>query len=101
MHAHILSLPAERFQGQPEALVREIAAFSDVQGLPMIFRGSKMQLARASLAAMAPAPRLLVEFGTFVGVSALGWGAALRARQSTLESFSTCSGNVLAPRSSS
>lgn len=78
LHKHIFSLPAERFQGQPLELVREIEHFADTQRLPMVFRSEKMALARGALAGMAPAPRVLVEFGTFVGCSALGWGAQLR-----------------------
>lgn len=44
----------------------------------MIFRNSKLDVARAQLEAQDPLPRTILEFGTFVGKSALAWGAMLR-----------------------
>lgn len=44
----------------------------------MIFRSAKIATSRAALAAMTPPPRVVVEFGTFVGTSAIAWAAMLR-----------------------
>ncbi|KAI4597556.1 hypothetical protein KJ359_004258 [Pestalotiopsis sp. 9143b] len=78
LHKHVFGLPAERFRGQPWALVREIENFADSQDLPMIFRESKLRLAQAALADTDPKPKTLVEFGTFVGNSAIAWGAIMQ-----------------------
>lgn len=45
----------------------------------MLFRGPKLDLAQKALAEMEPKPKLLLEFGTFVGTSAIAWGAALKS----------------------
>ncbi|KAI0170764.1 S-adenosyl-L-methionine-dependent methyltransferase [Pestalotiopsis sp. NC0098] len=78
LHEHILRLPAERCRGQPWALVKEIEEFANSQDLPMIFRESKLRLAQATLADVDPKPKTLVEFGTFVGNSAIAWGAIMK-----------------------
>lgn len=44
----------------------------------MIFKKAKLDVARAQLVAQKPAPRTIIEFGTFVGKSAVAWGAILR-----------------------
>ncbi|KAH8663978.1 S-adenosyl-L-methionine-dependent methyltransferase [Xylariales sp. PMI_506] len=77
LRKHIFSLPSARFEGKPLEVLKEINDFADNQRLPMTFRGYKMELAQRALSAMAPKPKVLVEFGTFVGCSALGWGAHL------------------------
>jgi catechol O-methyltransferase len=78
LHEHILALPAGQFHGKPLALAEEIEHFANARKLPMIFREEKMQLARGELRRLSPAPRVLIEFGTFIGCSALGWGAILK-----------------------
>lgn len=44
----------------------------------MIFRESKLRLAQAALADVDSKPKTLVEFGTFVGNSAIAWGAIMK-----------------------
>lgn len=44
----------------------------------MIFRSAKITTSKAELAAMEPKPKVVVEFGTFVGTSAIAWGAMLQ-----------------------
>lgn len=78
LHQHMLSLPVEKLQGNPKAVGEEIEKFADSQGLPMIFREAKMKVARDALRNANPRPKVLVEFGTFVGCSAIGWGDLLR-----------------------
>src|SRR3569833_3138 len=75
---HIFSLPAEQFHGKPWALIDAIGEFADTKGLPLIFRQNKIKVAHEVLTKMDPKPKVVVEFGTFVGNSALSWGATLR-----------------------
>lgn len=44
----------------------------------MIFRSSKIDASKGALTAMSPRPKVVVEFGTFVGTSAIAWAAMLR-----------------------
>lgn len=44
----------------------------------MLFRRPKIDVVRGVLAALEPRPKVVVEFGTFVGTSALAWGAILK-----------------------
>ena len=44
----------------------------------MIFREAKLNIVHEVLAKQQPAPKVILEFGTFVGTSAIGWGATLR-----------------------
>lgn len=44
----------------------------------MIFRSEKIATSKATLAAVEPKPKVFVEFGTFVGTSAIAWAALLR-----------------------
>lgn len=46
--------------------------------LPMIFRSEKIAVSKTALSALSPAPKVFVEFGTFVGTSAIAWAALLR-----------------------
>lgn len=45
----------------------------------MIFRDAKVQIVRRALESMPVTPRVIVEFGTFVGNSALAWGAIMQS----------------------
>ncbi|KAI1335847.1 S-adenosyl-L-methionine-dependent methyltransferase [Xylariaceae sp. FL0016] len=74
----MLSLPREQLQGKPAEVNSAIQKFADSQGLPMLFGEAKSKLALQALAEMSPAPKMIVEFGAFVGGSAIAWGAALR-----------------------
>ncbi|KAH6655028.1 S-adenosyl-L-methionine-dependent methyltransferase [Truncatella angustata] len=78
LREHIFALPTEQLQGKPLAVAQEIEKFADSQRLPMIFREEKMRIARQVLRNQDPKPKVLVEFGTFVGCSAIGWGQLLR-----------------------
>lgn len=75
---HILAQPADKFAGKPWDLVREIENFANERRLPMIFRGAKIATAKEALTALEPKPKVLVEFGTFVGTSAIAWAAMLQ-----------------------
>ena len=78
LHEYIFALPAEQVRGNPWAIVDAIDEFANEKGLPLIFRQNKLELSRGVLGAMNPKPKVVVEFGTFVGNSALAWGASLR-----------------------
>ncbi|OQE36874.1 hypothetical protein PENCOP_c011G05513 [Penicillium coprophilum] len=74
----ILTQPASNFANNPWALANAIENFANEVGHMMIFRQPKVDVAREQLLAQQPAPRTIIEFGTFVGKSALAWGAILR-----------------------
>ncbi|GES64992.1 O-methyltransferase [Aspergillus terreus] len=73
---HILSDPTP-YTNNPGALIDAIDSFAQSHAM-MTFRKSKLTLARQQLAQMTPAPTTLLEFGTYVGASAIAWGAMLR-----------------------
>lgn len=75
---HIAAQPADKFRGKPWDLVKEIEAFANEKRLPMIFRSAKITTSKGALAAMEPKPKVVVEFGTFVGTSAIAWAAMLQ-----------------------
>lgn len=78
LREYIFSQPASKLANNPWAVANAIETFSDTYGLMMIFKGNKLGLAREQMMAQKPAPRTIIEFGTFVGKSALSWGAILR-----------------------
>ncbi|EAU32124.1 predicted protein [Aspergillus terreus NIH2624] len=73
---HILSDPTP-YTNDPWALIDAIDSFAQSNTM-MTFRESKLTLSRQQLAQMTPAPTTLLEFGTYVGASAIAWGAMLR-----------------------
>lgn len=78
LREYIFSQPASNFENKPWALADAIETFSNEKGHMMIFRDAKLAVAKEALQAQTPAPRTILEFGTFVGKSALAWGAMLR-----------------------
>lgn len=55
-----------------------IEEYADKAGHLMIFRRAKLDIAHGALRSMSQPPRVILEFGTYVGMSALGWGAILQ-----------------------
>lgn len=78
LREYIFSQPASNFTNNPWAVANAIETFAETKGHMMIFKDEKLAVAKAQLTAQQPAPRTIVEFGTFVGKSALAWGAILR-----------------------
>ncbi|KAJ5729677.1 S-adenosyl-L-methionine-dependent methyltransferase [Penicillium malachiteum] len=78
LREYIFSQPASNFENNPWALADAIETFANEKGHMMIFRATKLAVAKEALVAQQPAPRTILEFGTFVGKSALAWGAMLR-----------------------
>ncbi|KAL4807577.1 S-adenosyl-L-methionine-dependent methyltransferase [Aspergillus unguis] len=68
----------ETLRNDPRAVVAAIEEFANKRGHMMIFRDSKLQVAQAALQDMPVKPKVMVEFGTFVGNSAIAWGAILK-----------------------
>ncbi|OJJ32470.1 hypothetical protein ASPWEDRAFT_667243 [Aspergillus wentii DTO 134E9] len=77
LHEHFLTTPTEAIQNNPWAVVNAIETYASTNHM-MIFKGGKLIAARDRVSAMQPAPKKFVEFGTFVGCSAIAWGAILR-----------------------
>lgn len=44
----------------------------------MAFLGPKLNIAREALESMSVSPKIIAEFGTYVGCSAVAWGAILK-----------------------
>lgn len=78
LREYIFTQPASTFTNNPWALANAIDTFAAEKGHMMIFKDKKLDAARAQLEAQQPAPRTILEFGTFVGKSAIAWGAILR-----------------------
>ncbi|KAF3769555.1 hypothetical protein M406DRAFT_104977 [Cryphonectria parasitica EP155] len=78
LREHILSQPAGKYVGKPWDLIQDIEAFATEKRLPMIFKSAKIQTSKGVLAALDPKPKTVVEFGTFVGTSAIAWAAMLQ-----------------------
>ncbi|ORY62123.1 S-adenosyl-L-methionine-dependent methyltransferase [Pseudomassariella vexata] len=81
LHTHIMSLPTSPFENKPLTLCTTIESWASTNRLPMIFRAAKMDVARQVLSKLEPKPKVIVEFGTYVGTSALAWGYLLRSLQ--------------------
>lgn len=79
-HDHIFSLPRDQVAGKPWAI---IDAFDDLlhtstQRLSLIYGAEKARISARRLADLQPKPKCVVEYGCFIGSSAMAWGAALK-----------------------
>ncbi|KAG9189926.1 catechol O-methyltransferase [Alternaria panax] len=77
LHRHILSLPSSKFNGKPRDLIAEIAQWAETNKMDMLFHTLKIEKTHEILAATEPKPKIIIEYGTYVGNSALAWGASL------------------------
>ncbi|CAK7225344.1 hypothetical protein SBRCBS47491_005856 [Sporothrix bragantina] len=80
LHQHIIALPADQqaaFKNDSKALPTAIETYARENGVPMLFGPAKMAQAAAALTGMEQPPRVLVEFGAYVGYSALRWATLL------------------------
>ncbi|CAG7943756.1 unnamed protein product [Penicillium salamii] len=78
LRKYIFDQPASRFTNNPQALANSIEDFANQVGHMMIFQKSKVNIARGQLLIQRPVPRTIIEYGTFVGTSALAWAAIVR-----------------------
>ncbi|BCS18237.1 O-methyltransferase [Aspergillus puulaauensis] len=65
-------------KNNPRALMSTIEDYADKRGHLMIFRKGKLDIVHEVLRSMPTPPKVIVEFGTYVGQSALGWGVILK-----------------------
>ncbi|KAI9037462.1 Sybindin-domain-containing protein [Aspergillus affinis] len=77
LHTHIFSQPQAQYTNNPWALVNAIEEFA-ISNKMMTYRDGKIRATKAQLERMPRAPRTLLEFGTYIGNSAIAWGAILR-----------------------
>ncbi|KAF2665507.1 hypothetical protein BT63DRAFT_482444 [Microthyrium microscopicum] len=73
LHSQIMS-QRSTLQNSPTAVLAAINASPERM---MTFKGPKLAAARSALEAMSPPPKIIVELGTYIGCSAIGWGSIL------------------------
>jgi catechol O-methyltransferase len=74
-----MDLPKEDLRGNPEAVLKAIDDYCINTKTHLItFKPSKIAASRAVIEKMSPTPKILVELGTYVGNSAVAWGAILK-----------------------
>ena len=73
-----MSLPKDGLQGNPQAVLDEIDKFSSKRGGMIEFKPPKIAVSRTALQKIRPAPKILIEMGTYVGASAVAWGSILK-----------------------
>lgn len=78
LREYVFSQPLTTLENNSWAVAEAIDTFTETHGHMMIFGKKKLEVAQAQLMAQQPTPRTIIEFGTFVGKSALAWGAILR-----------------------
>ena len=78
LRRYIFDQPTSTFYNNPLALANAIEDFATQMGHMMVFQRSDANAARHQLLLQHPAPRMIVEYGTFVGTSAFIWAAILR-----------------------
>ncbi|PYH48010.1 putative O-methyltransferase [Aspergillus saccharolyticus JOP 1030-1] len=77
-HAHIFNQPTTApYHNNPWALYRALDEYSHTAHL-MNFKESKLRVAKQHLESMQPPPKTIIEFGTYIGCSAIAWAAILR-----------------------
>ncbi|EAW19076.1 putative O-methyltransferase [Aspergillus fischeri NRRL 181] len=70
LHEHIFTQPQERFANQPWELVKAMETFAQNK--------EQVNLSPSQLQILRPPPKTIIEFGTYVGNSAIAWGPILR-----------------------
>ena len=78
LRTYIQEQPQGRFQNNPLAIISAIEEFASTKKRLMVFRGPKLNIAREALESMSVPPKIIAEFGTYVGCSAVAWGAILK-----------------------
>ncbi|KAK6835833.1 hypothetical protein RU639_002031 [Aspergillus parasiticus] len=82
LYEHIFSKPEDTYAGKPWDVVEAINDFADESRM-MTFKNAKIEASRQQIAKIQPAPRTFIEFGGYVGASAIAWGAILRELNNT------------------
>ncbi|PYH93944.1 S-adenosyl-L-methionine-dependent methyltransferase [Aspergillus ellipticus CBS 707.79] len=74
---YILSQPQDALVNNPWALYQALDFYGRTSHL-MNFKQAKLNVAKKALDSMQPAPKVVLEFGTYTGCSAIAWAAILR-----------------------
>ncbi|KAE8144888.1 S-adenosyl-L-methionine-dependent methyltransferase [Aspergillus avenaceus] len=77
LHEHIFSKPEDTYAGRPWELVKAIDDFANANQM-MTFKGPKIEVSKEEIKKIQPPPKTFIEFGGYVGSSAIAWGAILR-----------------------
>lgn len=67
-----------QLQNNPWAVTAAIEDFTKTEKHLMTFKAPKLKIAREMLESMSVPPKVIIEFGTYVGSSAIAWGAILQ-----------------------
>jgi catechol O-methyltransferase len=78
LHQYIFSQPRDSLEGNPKAILDAIHTYAKTKARMMIFQKHKLTVSREVLEKVEPKPKILVELGTYVGSSAVAWGAMLK-----------------------
>ena len=79
VHKHIFDKSrVENFRNKPDALVAAIDAYIDSHHRMMTLQPAKVEVIKEVLQTMNPPPRTIVELGTYIGHTAVAFGAMLR-----------------------
>ncbi|OAA53940.1 O-methyltransferase, family 3 [Niveomyces insectorum RCEF 264] len=78
LHQHLLALPKDGLQGNPQAVLGAISKFTAERGRMIEFKLPKIAVSRTALQAVQPPPKILIELGTYIGNSAVAWGSILK-----------------------
>ncbi|KAI2834564.1 hypothetical protein CBS11350_10636 [Aspergillus niger] len=74
---YILSQPSDALTNNPWAVYQALDLYSRTARL-MNFKQAKLNVAKEALTSMETPPKVVIEFGTYIGCSAIAWAAILR-----------------------
>ncbi|PYI09693.1 S-adenosyl-L-methionine-dependent methyltransferase [Aspergillus sclerotiicarbonarius CBS 121057] len=74
---YIHSQPQDALLNSPWAVYQALDLYSRTACL-MNFKQAKLNIAQEALMSMETAPKIILEFGTYIGCSAIAWAAILR-----------------------
>ncbi|PWY89092.1 S-adenosyl-L-methionine-dependent methyltransferase [Aspergillus heteromorphus CBS 117.55] len=77
VHKYILSQPQDALLNNPWAVYQALDLYSRTAHM-MNFKQAKLNVAQKALSSMQPFPKVVLEFGTYIGCSAIAWAAILR-----------------------
>lgn len=78
LHKDIMASPNKSsLQGNPQAVLDAITAWTAKNGFMIIFQPAKLAVSKKAFQGMEKPPKTLVELGTYVGTSAVAWGKML------------------------
>ena len=78
VHKYIQSDEAGQYRDKPWALIDALIEHCNQNKVPMLISRAKMDVINDILSKLETPPKVIVEFGAYVGSSAVAWGAMLR-----------------------